>query len=304
MKNHPAISPVEKATFSFYDVLWRAVLPFLRKNRRLAEGFESRVLEKPLKGNADLWIQAASAGEAYLAGEIINTLPHHRRLDAVLTTNTRQGKEILDRAVTDLKNRFDRVDVQVAYCPFDMPSIMTRTVGRVNPRLMVLLETEIWPGLLLALKQQGCPAVIVNGRLTEKSLTRYMIWPSLWRTLRPERILAISRPDADRFGALFGKKGVATMPNIKFDRLQEVRTDDDPVENINAVIAPEAAFAVLGSVRREEENEVGHLMRDLHTRRPRAQPRKSCRRIPFPPMRLTSLRSRPVGQFWPVAATF
>jgi 3-deoxy-D-manno-octulosonic-acid transferase len=60
---------------------------------------------------------------------------------------------------------------------------------------MVLLETEIWPGLLRALKKYPCKSLIINGRLTEKSLKRYLLWPSIWRQLRPDKVLAISQAD-------------------------------------------------------------------------------------------------------------
>ncbi|MBW2633800.1 MAG: hypothetical protein JRE14_06695 [Deltaproteobacteria bacterium] len=221
MNRYAAIRPVEKAAFSVYDMLWRIALPVLRKNRRLSVGFNNRILRSPLKGNADIWIQAASAGEAYLAWELLKSLPGPRRIDTVLTTNTLQGKEILDLAVADINRHGRHIEAQVTYFPFDMPSLMARAVHRVHPRVMVLLETEIWPGLLLALKQHACPTVIVNGRMTLKSFSRYKIWPAVWPPIGPDRILAISKEDAGRFAALFGHSGVTTMPNIKFDRVQK-----------------------------------------------------------------------------------
>ena len=270
MNKKTAIRPVEKAAFAVYDMLWRMILPVLRRNPRLATGFESRLLKHPLKKNAHIWIQAASAGEAYLAWELLKALPYSHRLTVVLTTNTLQGKEILDTAVADLKRRGAPIEAQVTYFPFDRPSLMKKAVKSVRPRVMVLLETEIWPGLLLALKQHTCPAIIVNGRMTEKSLSRYRIWPALWRSIRPRDILAISREDADRFAALFGRNGVATMPNIKFDRVQETDLANDALDTFHSVVEPGTDFAVLGSVRQEEEADIQNILRDLFKRRPDA----------------------------------
>ena len=56
MNKTKAIRPVEKAAFAVYDILWRISLPALRRNRRLAVGFENRLLKYPLKEHAHLWI--------------------------------------------------------------------------------------------------------------------------------------------------------------------------------------------------------------------------------------------------------
>ena len=270
MNKTPATRPVEKAAFAIYNMLWRISLPVLRRNQRLAVGYANRLLKRPLKKKAHIWIQAASAGEAFLAWELLKKLSCPHRLTAVLTTNTLQGKEILDKAVANLADRNARIDAQVTYFPFDMPAIMDRAVRRVSPHVMVLLETEIWPGLLLALKRHGRPAVIVNGRMTEKSLSHYKIWPAFWRSIRPDHILAISGQDADRFALLFGSRGVATMPNIKFDRVQEADPAGHALDTFHSLIKPGMDFAVLGSVRQEEEADIQNILRDLTQRRPNA----------------------------------
>ena len=267
MNKTKATRPVEKAAFAIYELLWRISLPALRRNRRLAVGFENRLLKQALEKHAHLWIQAASAGEAYLTWELLKKLSHRQRLSAVLTTNTLQGKEILDKAVETINSKHTRLDAQVAYFPFDMPSVMEKAVRRVNPRIMVLLETEIWPGLLRALRQHACPTVIVNGRITEKSLSRYNIWPAFWRSIRPDHILAISDEDANRFAALFGKWGVATVPNKKFDRVQETDAAGNASAALHAIVKPGTDFAVLGSVRQEEEADMENILIALNRRR-------------------------------------
>ncbi|MBE9545631.1 MAG: 3-deoxy-D-manno-octulosonic acid transferase, partial [Proteobacteria bacterium] len=62
-----------RIAFGLYNLLWSCVLPWLRLNHRLAEGYQQRRLKKILPA-ADIWIQAASVGESYLALEIIKTL--------------------------------------------------------------------------------------------------------------------------------------------------------------------------------------------------------------------------------------
>jgi len=53
---------------------------------------------------------------------------------------------------------------------------MKKAANQVRPKIMVLLESEIWPGLFYTLKKYACTTIIINGRITEKSLKRYLVW--------------------------------------------------------------------------------------------------------------------------------
>jgi 3-deoxy-D-manno-octulosonic-acid transferase len=217
--------------------------------------------------HADLWVQAASAGESYLAGALVEALPQTRPIRVLLTSNTRQGVEILDRITAGIAMRGSAVKPRVAYFPFDSPDTMKRAVGCIRPRCMVFMETEIWPGLLSALRNGAfCRTFIVNGRMTDRSYRQYRLWPSLWRHLRPDRILAVSQSDAARFGRLFGRDRVGTMPNMKFDRFgtqAPARSD-----RLAELVGDAAPFLVLGSVRTPEEPDVIKLIRCLLQRVP------------------------------------
>jgi 3-deoxy-D-manno-octulosonic-acid transferase len=264
------MTPVERAALGLYDVLWRLALPALKRNQRLADGFEERLCRRPGIRSADIWIQAASVGEAYLVWELIKAWPPHLPVSMLLTTNTLQGKEILNKAMADVASRLPCHRFQVAYFPFDRPSVMRRAVCRVQPAVTVLLETEIWPGLLTALRLQGSPVVIINGRLTPRSLSRYRIWPAFWKAVRPDAVLAISNDDADRFATMFGKSCVGTMPNIKFDRIGIDGGCPEESDQFDTIVQPGAGFIVLGSVRQPEEADVTLLIRDLKLRQPDA----------------------------------
>ena len=241
----------EKAVFLFYDLAWKLAVPLLRRNQRLAEGFEDRRLRHSIPEPANLWIQAASAGEAYLAGSLIKNLKPANPVNILLTSNTRQGMDILRQAVDEITPNDRGLKAQTAYFPFDAPSVMDKAVRHIRPEVMVLLESEIWPGLLFALKRYGCKVLIINGRLADKSLRRYLIWPRLWRSLRPDRVLAVSEDDAERFALLFGKQGVQIMPNIKFDRISDsLSSVNNPLREI---LPSDIPFLILGSVGDEEE---------------------------------------------------
>ena len=261
---------LHKTAFGFYDFCWRIALPWLKLNHRLAQGYHQRALKDGLPGVADLWIQAASVGESFLALEILKTLQAEQPIQILLTSNTRQGIDIFDQALPELISDENQIQTAVRYFPFDKPSIMAAAVAGIRPKLVVLLETEIWPGLLQALKARRCKIIIVNGRITELSLQRYHLWPSIWQALRPDKVLAISSSDADRFGRLFGPDVVEVMTNIKFDRLASSSSVDDDHIKIASFLPAGFPFVVFASVRREEESEVKKIVYEIARNRPQA----------------------------------
>jgi len=256
-----------KVAFRLYNFAWNIIIPLLRLNKRLAEGFKQRILGEKLP-KADIWIQAASVGESFLAKELLAHFKPSIPTRILLTSNTSQGIEILKQTVSEITPNSRGITAFTAYFPFDKPAIMAQAVNDVGPKIMLLLESEMWPAHLAALKKKGCKILIINGRITSKSLSRYLIWPSLWSTLSPDKIFAISKNDAKRFAALFGEDCVGVMPNIKFDRTGStvsVGYNKNPLEEI---IPLETPFVVLGSIRSGEEHLVDKIVSGILHRQP------------------------------------
>ncbi len=201
-------------------------------------------------------------GESFLAWEIIRKLDPARPIRVLLTTYTSQGMEILEKARSEAMQQTSKLTIDTAFFPFDHPALMTRAVAAIRPKVMLLLESELWPGLMHACKQQGVKILVANGRMTARSLTRYRTWPTLWRYLRPDKILAISTDDASHFATLFGKDDVAIMPNIKFDRINNQGAPtaaDNPLAHLFPADAT-YSLIVLGSIRQEEEADIIQLI--------------------------------------------
>jgi len=264
-----SINFFHKTAFGLYDFSWRIALPWLRLNHSLAEGYHQRALKDRSPGAADLWIQASSVGESFLALEILKSLRVEQPIQILLTSNTSQGIDILNQTLPELVRDKNRIKTAVRYFPFDKPKIMAAAVAAIRPKLTVLLEAEIWPGLLLALKAQGRKSIIVNGRITDKSLQRYHLWPSIWQNLRPDKVLAISPADADRFGTLFGPDCVEVMANIKFDRMAPAKSINDDHRKLESIIPAGLPFVVLASVRQEEESQVKQMLHHIAGHQPR-----------------------------------
>jgi 3-deoxy-D-manno-octulosonic-acid transferase len=275
------LSLAVRLVLGVYGLAWRALLPGLKRNGRLAEGWDERTLASGLPPQADLLIHAASGGESYLAWELLRQLPATlaalepgRQPDApalrvLVTTFTSQGLGVLTQAAADLA---PGVTLLPAYFPFDLPGPMAKVLDAVRPRAVVLLETELWPGLLAACRARGVPALVLNGRMTDKSLRGYSWLPWFWRALAPAQVLATSDEDAKRFGTVFGQpqdhERLGLMPNIKFDRLRFEAALEPP--DCAGLLPPDAPFVILGSVRKEEEDEVLKIIQGLREARPRA----------------------------------
>ena len=259
----------KRMALSLYDWGWKAALPVLKWNSRLTQGFSKRTLDHYLPPKSDLWIQAASAGEAYLAWEIIRKIKIGRELNILLTANTDQGMSILKKAVDDITPNSRGINCHTTYFPFDKPSIMREMASHVRPKVAVNLETELWPGQLWSLKEIGAKTLIINARMSSKSLARYLTSPSLWMDIRPDRILAVSDADQRRFKTLFGDDSTGLMNNIKFDRI----TTREPVpytkNPLSAVLRPGASFLVLGSIRKQEEFQTMRLINRIRKLRPK-----------------------------------
>jgi 3-deoxy-D-manno-octulosonic-acid transferase len=119
---------------------------------------------------------------------------------------------------------------------------------------------------LYILKKLNRKIIIINGRLTPKSLRHYLLWPDFWKALRPDKILAISAADVDRFAKLFDQNNVATMNNIKFDRLVTIA---EKTNNPLASFLPESSRVLtLGSVRQEEEDQIINIITDIQKNLP------------------------------------
>lgn len=261
-----------------YDAAWRLLFPLLPFFPRLRDSVRRRMVPAAYTGlgwgggitNQDVWLHAASAGEAYLSWEILKHLPKREgKLSVLLTTCTDQGLELLEKTAVWAQAKRPDLAVTKAYFPFDTRVQMRRALERVRPKVVAVLETELWPGLLCACAERAVPMVLLNGRMRPSSLGRYLALRSFFRTVGPAEILAVSEADAMRFGLLFGHERVRTMPNIKFDRVSAPQNDKKSDSPLKGVLGPRTPFAVLGSIRAEEEQDVLSALRIIQGERPK-----------------------------------
>lgn len=160
-----------------------------------------------------LWVHAVSVGEVQAAAALLSALRvRHPELPITITTVTPTGAERARALFGD--------SIHHCYLPFDTPGAMRRFLDRVQPRLAVILETEIWPALYRELGRRNVPLVIGSARLSVRSVGRYRRVPALIReTLARDVVIgAQSGVDAERFLAIGAPaERVHVTGNVKLD---------------------------------------------------------------------------------------
>ncbi|MGM0424807.1 MAG: 3-deoxy-D-manno-octulosonic acid transferase [Thermodesulfobacteriota bacterium] len=251
-----------------YSLAWLPALPFLPFFPALRAGFWQRIRPSGLDAGVDLWLQAASAGEAALARELIQNWPQDKPASILASSNTPQGLQILQEVEPP-----EQVSLQSIYFPFDAPWIMDLVLHRLRPQVVALVETELWPGLLQACRKKGQKTMVLNSRMGSRSLARYLfLFQSLGLGSAPRRILAQSPKDADRFRLLFPQSQIEQVPNLKFDRSLSAEFLPYVQNPLSSLFKPSSPVAVLGSVRKQEEASMLRVLQGLLTERPRCIP--------------------------------
>ena len=162
-----------------------------------------------------LWVHAVSLGETRTAAVLLKALrAQHPALRLLLTHGTATGREE-GRAL--LKPIGQPGDVQV-WQPWDSPAAVARFFSHFKPRLGLLMETEIWPNTVAESKKRGMPLVLVNGRLSAKSLKQALRLSalSLPAYAALSAVYAQTEEDAGRFRQL-GAPVAGVFGNLKFD---------------------------------------------------------------------------------------
>jgi 3-deoxy-D-manno-octulosonic-acid transferase len=160
-----------------------------------------------------IWVHAVSVGEVNAAAPLVNALRTLRPdLRVLVTTITPTGSARV-RALWGEA-------VEHVYLPYDLPGAVRRFLTHFRPHLALVMETELWPNLLLGCRDRDVPAYIVNARLSERSLRGYRVLrPLVSRALLTvRRVLAQSRADADRFVQLGAPRSrTLVIGNLKYD---------------------------------------------------------------------------------------
>ncbi len=161
-----------------------------------------------------IWLHAVSVGEVLAATQLIAEL--QRALPGwviAISTTTETGQRLA-------QERF--ATAPVFYLPIDLAVLMRRCLGVLRPRLVVLMESELWPNMIHQCQKAGVPLAVVNARVSDRSFPRYMRLRPVWRPLLREvtMFLAQSEETAGRLRTMgVAAERVTVAGNLKYDVL-------------------------------------------------------------------------------------
>jgi 3-deoxy-D-manno-octulosonic-acid transferase len=205
-----------------------------------------------------IWVHAVSVGEVMAAHPLIRELKKKypdRKL--ILSTVT----------VTGNYTAFQRVPEAdaVFFFPFDYPWIVRKVIRRINPLIVLVAETELWPNFFRQLKQEGIPSAVINGRISPRSFRNYMKIRSFFKEVFTQVTLFCmqSQEDAARIQEIGAPaEKVMVTGNLKFD--QKI-----PAAIANPITLPRGRKVITaGSTHRGEESALLDVFRRLRQKFP------------------------------------
>ncbi|WP_268799274.1 lipid IV(A) 3-deoxy-D-manno-octulosonic acid transferase [Pseudomonas huanghezhanensis] len=209
---------------TLYSVLFHLGLPIIALRlwlrSRKAPAYAQRVSERfarrlPRMQRGGIWVHAVSVGESIAAAPMIRELlTRYPQLPITITCMTPTGSE-------RIRSMFaDEPRVQHCYLPYDFPWAASRFLNHIQPRLGVIMETELWPNHIHQCAKRGIPIVVANARLSERSARGYGRFAKLTRPMLAEvNLFAVqTQAEAQRFLDLGARpECVVVTGSIKFD---------------------------------------------------------------------------------------
>jgi len=204
--------------FIFPLVLCRLLLRS-RKNSHYRKRWSERLgfLHKT-NNKSVIWIHAVSVGEVIAAKPLIEELLNiYSDTPILVSTTTPTGS---DRVKQLFSQEIKMNHMKHVYFPYDLLGSVSRYIKVFQPKILIVMETEIWPNLYAICDQKQIPIVIVNARLSEKSMKSYLrIKGLVAETLSHTSVIAVrSEIDAKRFVELGANESqIKKTGNIKYD---------------------------------------------------------------------------------------
>jgi len=224
----PVSTLSERLLRGLYTLLLALLLPALLLRllwrSRAEPGYRQRIAERfgrcTLKVDQPcIWIHAVSFGETMAARPLVEALLERFPQGRLLITSTTATGSARVRTLFG-----DRVEH--CYLPYDLPIFLDPFLRRARPALAIFMETELWPNLLARLQQLQVPAILANGRLSQRSAQGYARIGGVSRAMmqRMTLVAAQHRQDGERFVELgLPAERMVVTGNLKFDHAVDPR---------------------------------------------------------------------------------
>ncbi|EME3979672.1 lipid IV(A) 3-deoxy-D-manno-octulosonic acid transferase [Vibrio alginolyticus] len=218
-----------------------------------------------LKSNdKPIWIHAVSVGESIAATPLIKALKEQKPEQSILvTTTTSTGAEQIAKLGDLIEHR---------YMPIDFGFAIKGFLKAVQPKQMLIIETELWPNTLHNVHKAGIPITVVNARLSEKSCQNYAKIQRLFNQLHPclTQVLCQTDSDAERFERLgVEKKKLSVTGSIKFD-IQISEQVKQQGQQLRAQLGNDRPIWIAASTHKGEDEQVLDAHRQVLKSHPNA----------------------------------
>lgn len=194
-----------------------------------------------------IWMHAVSAGEVAAVSCLILYL-QQQAIPVVLTTTTDSGFTMAKKRLGNLQT--------VIHSPFDLPFIVNRFYQKINPKMLIVVEMELWPELFRMAKKKGCPLLIINGRMPYNDYKLYNCFKKTMGRLFEgvSKAFVQSAEEGSRYVSLgLEKEKIEVLPNLKYYQYTPPqRVVKSKVDNIFSELI-DKPVVVIGSSHPEEE---------------------------------------------------
>jgi 3-deoxy-D-manno-octulosonic-acid transferase len=210
-------------------------------------GFYSRTVKQEVAGARSLWVHAASVGEVICAARLIEELKKRfpeRKI--IISTFTNTGLQTARQAT--------RADV-VIFLPLDLLWTVRRAFTVLDPSLLIVLETEIWPNLLCEAYRRGVPSLLLSGRISGRAFSRYSLFRSFFKKVT-QNFTAVGMQtdeDARRIMSLGARRERISITGSLKRAMRETAGDPSNREPDGNRVTPKKPILVVGSSHRGEE---------------------------------------------------
>ncbi|WP_251443438.1 3-deoxy-D-manno-octulosonic acid transferase [Veillonella intestinalis] len=244
-------------------IYWIGLIPVILYRLAFEEGFYERIrqsagfmpdsLMRKIEGRRAIWVHAASVGEIVATSPIVKDIKKKfPEAVVVVSVVTATGHAMAHRIIPEAEG--------IIFFPLDLPFLTQRILDMIKPITILLVETEIWPNFLRIAEKEKIPVMMVNGRISDRSMKRYM----MIRSFTKEMLASIqyfcmqSKLDAEYIQVLGADKDRITITgNTKYDQTYAQVTEAEKRE-----LQDEFGFGrnhpiiVAGSTHRGEEEAV------------------------------------------------
>ncbi len=226
--------------------------------------FPSEVKARLRKLKSPVWIHAVSVGETVEALSFIRAWrERHPQEEIVFSCGTSTG-------FATARNKLPE-DVVAIYCPMDCWWMIWHALNLIRPRVLAILEVEIWPNLILQTARRGAKVVLVNGRMSDKSSRGYAKWRCVFgKIFSAFSAVCVQTPeDAARLERVMGAdQRIATVGTVKFDQVPDREGSDVAAVLDSAFGTSERLLFCVGSTHPGEEEIILEAYKNIKATHP------------------------------------